>query len=202
ARLSGTEPDAGDGLATGVIAASTASIVRVLVAVAVLQAALLPRLTLLLAPALVVGIGISWWSIRKPQETAPAEQQEMRNPLQLGMALKLALLFQALFVATPYVERWLGDPGLLASAFVLGLATVDALIVSVAHGTTDAVSTQTAALAIAIGVLSNTIAKVGIVAVLGQGRFRTRAAAGHVVLGAVAAATIGVLWSVGMLAVG
>ncbi len=118
------------------------------------------------------------------------------------MALKLALLFQALFVATPYVERWLGDPGLLASAFVLGLATVDALIVSVAHGTTDAVSTQTAALAIAIGVLSNTIAKVGIVAVLGQGRFRTRSAAGHVVLGAVAAATIGVLWSVGMLAVG
>lgn len=202
ARLSHTEPDAAEGLATGVIAASTLSIVRVLVAVAVLEATLIPRLTMLLAPALAVGLGMSWWSISHREAPAPAVQQEMRNPLQLGMALKLALLFQALFVATPYIEQWLGDPGLLASSFVLGLATVDALIVSVAHGTTDAVSTQTAALAIAIGVLSNTLAKVGMVATLGQGAFRARAGVGLVILGAVAAGTIAILWSLRTVAVG
>jgi uncharacterized membrane protein (DUF4010 family) len=54
---------------------------------------------------------------------------------------------------------------------------------SLARGAAD-VGTATAALAIAVGVLTNTFVKLGIVLGVGGGSFRTQAAAGLTILAA------------------
>jgi uncharacterized membrane protein (DUF4010 family) len=56
---------------------------------------------------------------------------------------------------------------------LLGLTDVDALTVSMARGVAPAVSPDVAAMAIAVGVLSNTAMKLGLALVFGSARFRT-----------------------------
>jgi uncharacterized membrane protein (DUF4010 family) len=61
----------------------------------------------------------------------------------------------------------------LTSAAVLGLTDVDALTVSMARGVAETAPLETAALAIAIGVLANTVLKLGVALFFGCTRFRT-----------------------------
>jgi uncharacterized membrane protein (DUF4010 family) len=63
---------------------------------------------------------------------------------------------------------------------------VDALTLSMAREIAPVVSLQTAALAIAIGVLSNTTLKLGIALVIGAGAFRTIVAGALLAMGAAA----------------
>jgi uncharacterized membrane protein (DUF4010 family) len=97
----------------------------------------------------------------------------MTNPLQLAAALQMALLFQAVMMLVPLAGRIWGQAGVLISATVLGLTDVDALTVSMARGVADAVSLEAAALAIAAGVLSNTVLKLAVALIFGSRPFRT-----------------------------
>lgn len=45
-------------------------------------------------------------------------------------AIELALLFQVVLYVVHYVRQWVGDAGLMATGFVLGLTDVDALTLS------------------------------------------------------------------------
>jgi uncharacterized membrane protein (DUF4010 family) len=95
----------------------------------------------------------------------------LRNPLQLGSALKMALLFQAVLMIVHVAREWGGQSGVLTTAAILGLTDVDALTVSMSKGA--AVGTPAAAsLAIAVGVLSNTAMKLGVALVFGSPRFK------------------------------
>ena len=76
---------------------------------------------------------------------------------------------------------------MLATAAVLGLTDVDALTVSMARGVAQTVSLDTAALAIAIGVLANTALKMGVALLFGAAAFRA-IVAGTLMLMIVAAA--------------
>jgi uncharacterized membrane protein (DUF4010 family) len=78
------------------------------------------------------------------------------------------------------------------SAGLLGFTDVDALVISIAKNATAQLSSSTIAQAITIGVLANTILKLGIAVVVGIGRFRTVAGAG---LCAVAAACAISIWA-------
>jgi len=64
-----------------------------------------------------------------------------------------------------FAVRWAqytwGEPGVFVSAGVLGLTDIDALVVSMAKDTGAQLPAETAAAAIAIGVLSNTLMKLG-----------------------------------------
>ena len=68
-------------------------------------------------------------------------------------------------------EMW-GQVGVLSTAAVVGLTDVDALTLSMASGVNHSVSLDTAALAIAIGVLANTILKMTIAFFLGAAKYR------------------------------
>jgi uncharacterized membrane protein (DUF4010 family) len=68
-------------------------------------------------------------------------------------------------------DYW-GESGVLTSAAILGLTDVDALTVSMARGIARTASLETAALAIAVGVLANTALKLGVAVAFGAPRFR------------------------------
>jgi len=88
-------------------------------------------------------------------------------------------------VLTLVRDRW-GSLGLYPAAAALGLTDVDALTVSMS--TLDqSVLPEIAARAIAIGVLANTLLKLGLTVVMGSNRFRRVASTG---LTALAAATL------------
>lgn len=65
-----------------------------------------------------------------------------------------------------------GTTGVLLSASVLGLTDVDALVVSIAKTAGEQLPITTAARAITIGVLANTLLKLSIGVLIGAKQFR------------------------------
>ena len=109
------------------------------------------------------------------------------NPLELVAALQIAAAFQLVLFVLDVVTRWFGSGGLLGLALLLGLTDVDALTASTTARVDAGLDPALAAMAIGAGILSNTIAKLGIAGIIGRGRFRFWTVA---VLAAMAAAGV------------
>jgi uncharacterized membrane protein (DUF4010 family) len=177
ARTSRTEPDAGGPLATGVMAASAVMCIRVLVATAVLNpAASRPLIGYLLAPFLASAV-IAWAGIHKYRQPESHETPPS-NPLQFTSALQMAVLFQIVLFAVRWAQSTWGQAGLFVSAAIFGLTDMDALVISMSKGAVPQLAPTTVALAIMIGVLSNTILKLSIGVAVGERRFRRIVAVG------------------------
>jgi uncharacterized membrane protein (DUF4010 family) len=96
----------------------------------------------------------------------------------------MVLAFQVVLFVVPAADRLWGSAGVLGSAALLGLTDMDALTYSMAR-LGAAGDPALAARAIAVGLLSNTVLKLGLVLVLGSPRFRRVAGAGLAALGLV-----------------
>ena len=193
ARLSRTDHRTTRALAFGAVAANAMLYPRVLVATAVLNRSLLPAVSgYLLFPALV-GAAVALAGIRQSPTDAAAVPQA-HNPLQLAAALQMALTFLVVMMIVGLAGDWWGQAGVLGSAAVLGFTDVDALTVSMAKSGASSVSAHTASLAIAVGVLSNTVLKLVVATVVGAGQFRT-IAGGALLLMLAAGCTALIVWS-------
>ena len=95
-------------------------------------------------------------------------------------------LFQAVLFIVEAVRSAFGDVGLVVTGAILGLADVDALMISMARTAATGGSASTAAVAVAVGILSNTIFKIGLTAALSRMPFKRTAG---VSLAAMAAAS-------------
>lgn len=175
ARMSRENPELARPLAIGTVGANAMLYPRVLVVTTILNAAVVPSLALYLVPPAIVAALIAALGARRASANA-APDVEQSNPLQLGAALQMALLFQIVLMAVHVVRgRW-GASGIFTSAAVLGLTDVDALTLSMTRDVAQTISVEVASQAIAIGVLSNTAVKFALAATLGSGRFRVIAA--------------------------
>lgn len=189
ARLSATQLQQQAQLATGAVAASTILFGRVAAAVAILDASLLPSLARYLAAPFAAGIAalaISWRSLRGTKADPPA----MRNPLQLRAAVEMALLFQVVLYAVFYVQRSIGDAGLFAGGFIVGLTDVDALTLSMTRSVSTGTSIDAACRAILIGIIANSIMKAVIAFAIGNRRFAIQAGGALVAMAAAGAAAL------------
>lgn len=191
ARTSGAEAASGVPLALGVIGACSVMYVRVLVATTVLNSEAAGALVPYLAAPFLVAALIAWWGIRKPWEPAAPEKMPS-NPLQFMSALQMAALFQVVLLAVRAAQNFWGQPGVLISAGVLGLADIDALVVSMAKDAAIRLPSPTVAQAIAIGVLTNTLLKLGIGLVLGRRDFRRLVGVG--LAAAALASAVSIAW--------
>jgi uncharacterized membrane protein (DUF4010 family) len=192
ARLSKSHQQQEAPLAAGAVAASTVQFFRVAVAVAVLNAALLPVLARYLAAPFAVAVAavaLAWRSLRGSHSQPSA----LKNPLQLLSAVEMALLFQAVLFAVYYIRAWVGDAGLLVSGFVLGLTDVDALTLSMTRSVSTGTAIDSACRAIAVGIVANSIMKAVIAGAIGKGRFAWQAGGSLAAMAAAGAAAILVL---------
>jgi uncharacterized membrane protein (DUF4010 family) len=135
-------------------------------------------------PALMA-LAMTWIGARQ-SDTEELAEQEVPNPLHLPIALQMAAIFQGVLMLVWVAGRYWGDRGILGTAAVLGLTDVDALTISMARHVAPAMSLHTAALAIAVGVLSNTALKLTIALFFGSPVFRR--VAGGTLFGMVLAA--------------
>lgn len=189
ARLSRARAAEGTLLAGGVMAACSVLFFRVALAAGVLNAALLPPLAPLLAAPAATG-AVSVWLMIRHQSADGVALSPPDNPLQLAAALQMAALFQVVLFVLELASRWFGNAGLLASAALLGLTDVDALTMSLTTRVSDGLPAELGAVAIAVGILSNTVTKLAIALAVGQGRFRLWTGVG---LAAMTAAGLGAL---------
>ena len=71
----------------------------------------------------------------------------------------MALLFQVVLYAVFHLRQWVGDAGLLASGFVLGLTDVDALTLSMTRSVPVAPRSSRPAARSRSGIVANSIMK-------------------------------------------
>jgi uncharacterized membrane protein (DUF4010 family) len=184
-RLSVREPELAEPLALGVTAACTVMYFRVFAALCVLNWPMALQLLPALAIPAAIGIALVLFGLRR-NPVASVQSGHPDNPLELGSALQMALLFQGVLYAVNLAREWGGGAGVVVSGAVLGLTDVDALILSMARLAGEPL----AGFALLAGVASNSVLKTIVALTLGAGRFRILAAAA---LGLLAAASCLVL---------
>lgn len=185
-RQSRSDTALGAPLARGVIAACTMLIPRILVVSAAFNPAVALQLLPMLVPPFVIGLGLATmgWSSRDEKGTNGSVDNV--NPLNLGAALRMGVAFQVAMVVITLVQRAWGTAGVYTTAAILGLTDMDALTVAMSRPEAS-LQVNTAARAIAIGILLNTLLKLALAVGLGRLTFRRRAAVGLVSLAAASA---------------
>jgi uncharacterized membrane protein (DUF4010 family) len=188
-RESRQQPQLGRVLGLGVVAACTVLPLRVVLLISALNPAVGLQTIPYLAPPLAVGLLVVGLLMRRNDPKA-IKAATPGNPLRFAAAVQMALVFQVVLSITGWVGGRFGTSGILASSAVLGLTDVDALIYSMVKLGRDGMVVSTAAKALAIGVLANTLFKLGLVWGVGRGIFCRVAGAGLTVLSAASLAAL------------
>ena len=169
-------------LGISVVAACTVLPIRVLLLIGALNPTVGLEAARYLLPPFGAGLAAAAMAWRR-NDPKTIKAPTPRNPLLLGAAIQMTLAFQVVLTIMGWAAGRFGSSGILASAAVLGFTDVDALTYSMVKLGGAAALSSTAAKALAIGVLSNTVFKLGIVLTVGRGSFRTVAVSGLIVLG-------------------
>ncbi|MEI6669662.1 MAG: DUF4010 domain-containing protein [Acidobacteriota bacterium] len=190
ARASRTENEhVGAPLAYGVIGACTVMFVKIVAVTAVLSMPLMLTLLPMIAAPFLVGLAGALIGLRRPQEER-REIQTTQNPLNFAAALQMAVLFQVVMFVVHVVRATYGDLGVVVSGALLGLADVDALLLSMAKTASTSGLAATSALAVAAGALSNTLLKLGFALAVSRPPFRRIVGLGLGSMAAVALASM------------
>ncbi|MEK7347881.1 MAG: DUF4010 domain-containing protein [Candidatus Eisenbacteria bacterium] len=193
ARASEKHPARSRTLASGVLAACTVMMARVLVAAAVLNPRIAWALVPYLAPPLIV-LAVGTLSGIRAHDGGGGDGaiEGPANPLELRAALQMAAVFQVVLFVVHEVGLAYGGVGLAVSGAILGLTDVDALTMSMARWAASPDALRAASLAIAIGVLSNNLFKLAVAWFAGRGSMRTLATGA--LAGSAAASVAAILW--------
>lgn len=170
---------ADDILAAGILLAWTIMFVRVIAEIAVVNPGLLPRLALPYGVIALTTLCIVAYFYRKTaahrrKSPEPSSDVDIKNPFSLSSAIKFGLFFALVLLLVKITRHYLPATGLYAVAALVGLTDVDALTLSMAEYATQGGDEATAANAIVIASLSNTIVKCAYVALLGGPALRQR----------------------------
>ncbi len=153
-------------IACAVLLAAATMLPRLLLEVAVIEASLLPALLPPLLGMALPGYLIAWWLWRN-SPPVNAEPLTLSNPLELGTALRFALLLAAVMLLAEWLSRGFGDRGLYLLAFFSGLADADAVTLSLSRMVGAGLAAATAVNAIVITAAVNTLVKGVLVALIG-----------------------------------
>ncbi|MDR7554571.1 MAG: DUF4010 domain-containing protein [Armatimonadota bacterium] len=151
--------------------ASLVMLVRVGVLAAVAGPAVLPLLLPFLGAALAAGGAVVGALARRPAP-ARAGAPGLGSPFRLSHAMRFAALYALVLLAVEAAARYTGAWGVAAAALLAGLTDVDAITLALASAAGGDLRSDLAARAIALAVLSNTVAKAAYAAWLGSPAFR------------------------------
>jgi len=157
--------------AFAVVTASIVMFPRALIEVAVVNPTLLPSVAVPLGVMTAVGLiaaGTLYWRTTSGETVDPGKLQ---NPFRLKPALLFGVVFAVVLLVSEHAHEWLGTSGVYATAFISGLADVDAMAITLsklaAEGT---ISTQVATTGIVIAAIANTLVKAALALLLGTYR--------------------------------
>jgi uncharacterized membrane protein (DUF4010 family) len=158
AKLAREHPSSSALLSAGILVAGVVMMLRAgAIAVALNSALFVPLIPALSTAATVLGIGAAILWFRNVQQETP--ELQISNPLEVGTAIKLAVLLAVVMLAAELVRRMFGGVGILVVAALSGMADVDAVTISIARMGGGDVDLNTAARAIMIAIAINTVSK-------------------------------------------
>lgn len=194
ARSSKVESDllAADTQASGLLLAWLVMFIRVMVTVTIVFKPLLAALWLpfsVMAFTTAVMAAVFYWRGSRRYQAPQQSSVKVTNPFSLLAAIKFGALFAAILLLVKITEHYAAEEGLYLLAAVAGLTDVDAITLSMSeYGRQSAEGLTTAAVAITIAALSNTLVKCALVYTLGS-----RAFANKVMLATAAILTAGII---------
>ena len=158
--------------AAAVMLASAMMMLRVIVIVGVVNVALLdligaPLVLAALAQAGIAGALGNWARDDCPVDVPLA----LKNPFELRVVLEFGALLALIMALSTLLAAWAGSKGAIALAAVSGLVDVDAISLSLARLSPGALSADSAAIAILVAVVANSVAKVVLGSTAGGLRF-------------------------------
>jgi len=160
-------------LAMGALAASAVLPLRVVLLAGILHLgtarALAPAVLL---PLLFAGVTAILAMRRRAGEPPLREELLPNNPLRLGAAIQMTLLFAVVLAVLGAVRDRLGSEGLLAGSAVLGLTDLDALTYSMSRLAAGGTAPSLAARGLLVGMIANSVFKGIAAATLGTPEFR------------------------------
>jgi uncharacterized membrane protein (DUF4010 family) len=156
-----------DALAGGLLLAWAVMGVRVVVIGAFVAVALVKPLLVPFGAMTIVTLGGAAFLLhraRAAQEPTAAGEVGLKNPFSLTAAVKFGLLFAAVLIVVAAVERYSPGRGYYVVAAIAGLPDVDAITLSLAGlARNGGVDLATAAGALVVAALANTVLKCGMV---------------------------------------
>jgi uncharacterized membrane protein (DUF4010 family) len=152
---------------------------RILLAVSVLNQSLFgalypPLLAMAATGFLICAI---FYTRKKGESTGDITEKDMhlKSPFQLGSAIKFGLLFGAMLFISKFANLYFGNSGIYLTAFLSGIADVDAITVSMANLSREgSITASTGAFAIVIAAMTNTASKSLIVILFASKEVRKR----------------------------
>jgi uncharacterized membrane protein (DUF4010 family) len=176
----------------GIILASTILYARGAVVIALMDTSL----ALYLAPRLAIlfGIGVAFAALQyRRQQREPGAAMDLGNPVELGRAAVVALIFAAVIVLARFAQERFGTAGLWAVGAIGGLVDVDSVAVAAARVRQDASAPLSAAGgAYLLATVTNLVFKGGAVVITGGAELARRVLPAFAVLGAATAAMLAV----------
>ncbi|MFH1605367.1 MAG: DUF4010 domain-containing protein, partial [Pseudomonadota bacterium] len=160
-------------LSLGILLAWTVMFFRVVIMTSLISWELGQRLAFAVGLLALTSLGASYWLWRRRQQAERGEVKTGSNPFELDEAVKFGMLFGVVVLIAKAAQVYLGDAGLYLAAGIAGLTDVDAITLAMADlAKTDASSVGTAARAIVVAVMANTLTKSGMAIGLGSPELR------------------------------
>jgi uncharacterized membrane protein (DUF4010 family) len=136
---------------------------RVVVEVAVLNRALLKVLWAPMAAAMSAGLAccVYFYLAQRSREESDVQ---VSNPFELGPAIKFGVLYAVILLVAKVAQFYFQDAGVYVASVLAGLTDVDAITLSMAQlsEAQGSVALPTAARAVVLATISNTLVKGGI----------------------------------------
>lgn len=162
-------------LARGILLASSVMFPRVLIEVAVVNSALIPRVILPIGAMFIASVLVFFfmWRVKDADERDEPGKVELSNPLRLQTAITFGLVFAVVLVVVRAANEYFGSAGVYIASLLTGITDVDSITLSVSElalgGTLEP---RVASIAIVIASLMNTTAKGVMALVLGSPALR------------------------------
>jgi len=185
-------------LVGGTALAWAGMIVRTTVILGALAPTLVAPIALPFGFMLIVALAIAaMFLLRRGTQAAP--DLVLSNPLDVTSALFFAAILATALLLSRAAADMLGPTGVYGVALVAGAADVDAISLSMIQMSAKGLSAGTAAVAVALAAIANTLLKGTIALVAGDGAYRRRCVAAALLMALAGAAGLGVAVSIGLV---
>lgn len=176
----------------GIAFATAVMYLRIPVLITILATRVLPAISILLLPALIVAWGAGFWLYRKaPRHQGPAPPG---NPIALLPALGFVVFVAIAAIAAKWAEGRFGQSGIAVLLLIIGSMDVDVAIITLGALAPEAISPLLAAMAISGTAIINMAVKIAITLVY-AGRRGISAAVAMASSVVVLAVMIGIAWT-------
>jgi uncharacterized membrane protein (DUF4010 family) len=184
------------GAVAGAVLSTVATIVQMTVILTATSQATMSALWLSLACAGVSAIGYGViFTLIALRQTAP-EAVDLGQPVSIKTALLFAATVSSVMLLTAALQQWLGNEGVIVAAAVAGFADTHSAAVAVASQVANGkLSANDAVLPILASLTTNSITKVVLAILSGNGRFVGAVIPGLILV--IAAAWIGAAFAAG-----